>query len=60
MRRIILALAFAGILSVPAKADETLKFRVVQYAASVQVQPIGDVKRAYTGVRSLSGARQFS
>jgi hypothetical protein len=37
MRRIILVLA------VPAKADETLKFRVVQYAASAQSQQVGDV-----------------
>jgi hypothetical protein len=36
MRRIILAFALAGVLSVPAKADETLKFRAVQHATSVQ------------------------
>jgi hypothetical protein len=34
MRRIILAFALAGILGVPAKADETLKFRTVQYTTS--------------------------
>jgi hypothetical protein len=37
MRRIILTVALAGILSVPAKADETLKFRKVQYTTSQQV-----------------------
>jgi hypothetical protein len=31
MRRIILACALAGILSIPAKADETLKWRQVQH-----------------------------
>jgi hypothetical protein len=33
----------AGIFTMPAKADETLKFRVVQYVASVQSQQVGDV-----------------
>jgi hypothetical protein len=36
MRRIILAFALAGILGVPAKADETLKFRTVQYTTSLE------------------------
>jgi hypothetical protein len=43
MRRIIITCALAGILGVPAKADETLKFRDVQYVASGQFQQIGDV-----------------
>ena len=34
MSRIILAFALAGILSVPAKADETLKWRHVMHATS--------------------------
>ncbi len=43
MRRIVLACALVGVLGVPAKADETLKYRFVQYVASVQSQQVGDV-----------------
>jgi hypothetical protein len=43
MRRIIFACALAGVLSVPAKADETLKWRHVHHATSFQTQQVGDV-----------------
>ena len=38
-----------AIFSMPAKADETLKFRVVQYVASVQSQQVGDVNNHVQG-----------
>jgi hypothetical protein len=40
MRRIILACALAGILGVPSKADETLKWRTVQHIGSIQTLPV--------------------
>jgi hypothetical protein len=40
MRRIIVAFALAGVLSVPAKADETLKWRHVHHYASNQSQQV--------------------
>jgi hypothetical protein len=59
MRRIILAFALAGVLSVPAKADETLKFRIVGHATSFQSQDVGDVDgHALTLIR-LSGLASF-
>jgi hypothetical protein len=42
-RAILCAAAGAVIFAMPAKADETLKFRFVQYAATAQIQEIGDV-----------------
>jgi hypothetical protein len=55
MRRIILACALAGILSVPAKADETLKFRQVQHTTWVQSQQVGDVNGHLVGAVRQSG-----
>jgi hypothetical protein len=43
MSRIILACPLAGVLGVPAKADETVKWRHVQHTASAQTQQVGDV-----------------
>ncbi len=40
MSRIIIICAVAAILGVPAKADETLKFRQVQHTAWVQSEPV--------------------
>ena len=59
MRRIILACALAGVLSIPAKADETLKFRVVQYVASVQSQQVGDVNGHVQGFARYPGLASF-
>jgi hypothetical protein len=59
MRRIILACALAGILAVPAKADETLKFRVAQYVASVQSQQVGDVNNHLQGFIRYPGIASF-
>jgi hypothetical protein len=42
MSRIIIICALAGILSVSAKADETLKWRHVQHTASIQSQQVGE------------------
>jgi hypothetical protein len=49
MRPIVLACALAGILGVPAKADETLKLRQVQHTTWVQSQQVGDVKDHLVG-----------
>jgi hypothetical protein len=59
MRRIILACALAGILSVPAKADEMLKWRHVQYTASNQAQQVGDVNGHVLAVYRLAGMAFF-
>ena len=57
--RIILACALAGILGVPAKADETLKWRQVQYVASVQSQQVGDVTGHVQGFIRYPGIASF-
>lgn len=59
MRQIILACALAGVLGMPAKADETLRFRVVQYVASVQNQQIGDVNGHMQGFVRYPGLASF-
>jgi hypothetical protein len=41
MKRTLFALAFAGIFALPAKADETVKWRHVQHYASNQSQQVG-------------------
>jgi hypothetical protein len=55
MSRIIIACVFAGVLGVPAKADETLKWRQVQHATSNQNQQVGDVDGHLLGVIRMSG-----
>jgi hypothetical protein len=59
MKRIILACALAGIFAIPAKADETLKFRVVQYIATAQNQQIGDVPNHIQGLIRYPGIASF-
>ena len=39
----------------PAKADETLKFRAMQHPTSVQSQQVGDVNAHVLGLSRLSG-----
>jgi hypothetical protein len=39
----------------PAKADETLKFRHVQHSTSFQTQPVGDVERHNLGLDREQG-----
>ena len=49
-----------GILGVPAKADETLKFHTVQYnTTSLQVQQIGDVPGHVQGFLRYAGVATF-
>ena len=57
--RIIFACTLAGILGVPAKADETLKWRQVQYVASVQSQQVGDVTGHVQGFIRYPGIASF-
>ncbi len=59
MRRIILACALAGILGVPAKADETVKFRKVIYTTSLQFQQIGDVTGHLQGFTRIADIATF-
>jgi hypothetical protein len=49
----------AAIFALPAKADETLKFRVVQYVASVQLQQVGDVNGHVQSVIRYPGLASF-
>jgi hypothetical protein len=42
MRSVLLPTMALGVISTSALADETLKFRVVQYVVSVQSQQVGD------------------
>jgi len=58
MSRIILICALVGILSVPAKADETVKWRHVHHYASNQSQQVGNGH--VVGVVRLPGIAFFS
>jgi hypothetical protein len=49
----------AGILGVPAKADETVKFRSIYHATSVQSQDVGDVDGHILSVVRISGLASF-
>jgi hypothetical protein len=49
----------AAVFAMPAKADETLKFRVVQYAASAQSQQVGDVNGHIQWFSRLPGLASF-
>ena len=57
MSRIIIICALAGILSVPAKADETLKYRLVAHTAWVQSEPaaVPDVSNHLMGANRQVG-----
>jgi hypothetical protein len=59
MRRIILACTIAGVLTVPAKADETLKFRYVYHFTSNQTQQVGDANGHVIGLGRLAGIVLF-
>ncbi len=61
MSRIIIICALATILGVPAKADETLRFRYVGHPASpVQRHEVGDVAGHVVGLFELKGTAIFS
>jgi hypothetical protein len=59
MSRIILACAIAAIFAMPAKADETVKWRHVQHTASVQTLQVGDVNGHILGLFRLPGIAFF-
>jgi hypothetical protein len=59
-RTILCTAAGAAIFAMPAKADETLKFRVVQYVALNQNQQIGDVPNHVQGFIRYPGMASFS
>jgi hypothetical protein len=48
-----------AIFVVPAKADETLKYRTVQHFASVQIQQVGDVNGHILGLVRIPGIASF-
>jgi hypothetical protein len=54
-RTILCAAAGAVSFAMPAKADETLKWRQVQHVTSNQNQPVGDVDGHLLGVIRLPG-----
>jgi hypothetical protein len=60
MLRIILPCALAVIFAMPAKADETLKFRVAQHFTSNQTQQVGDVNGHIMGLSRVPGIVFFS
>jgi hypothetical protein len=53
---ILCATARATIFAMPAKADETLKWRRVHYTASLQSQEVGDVANHYLYLFRLPGS----
>jgi len=59
MKSKLALIGLAAIFAMPAKADETLKFRVVQYVASTQLQQIGDVKGHVQGFVRYPGIASF-
>jgi hypothetical protein len=59
MRRFILACALAGILSVPAKADETVKWRHVHQLTGFQTQQVGDADGHTLNLFRLPGIAFF-
>jgi hypothetical protein len=59
MRRIILACALAGILTVPAKADETLKWRHVHHLIGFQTQQVGNADGHTLNLFRLPGIAFF-
>jgi hypothetical protein len=56
MKSKLALVGLAAIFSMPAQADETLKFRVVQHSASFQTQQVGD---AAMGLFRLVGIAFF-
>jgi hypothetical protein len=59
-RTILCAAVGAVIFAMSAKADETLKYRIVQHATSNQNLQVGDVDRHFIGVSRLVGIAFFS
>jgi hypothetical protein len=59
MKSKLALIGLAAIFTMPAKADETLKFRVVQYVASNQNQQIGDVTNHVQGFVRYPGIASF-
>jgi hypothetical protein len=59
MSRVILACALAGLLSVPAKADETLKYRSIWHTTFVQSQNIPDADGHVVAVIRNEGVASF-
>jgi hypothetical protein len=58
--RIVLACALAGILGVPAKADETLRYRHIIHITSLQSLDLGDIDGHAALVARFSGTAIFA
>jgi hypothetical protein len=59
MYRILCAAAGAVIFAMPAKADETVKWRHVHHATSYQTLEVGDVNGHVVGLQRLPGIAFF-
>jgi hypothetical protein len=59
MKSKLALIGLAAIFAMPAKADETLKYRGVYQAASVQSQDVGDIDGHAISVVRLSGLASF-
>jgi hypothetical protein len=60
MRRIIMCAAAGALFISAAKANETLKFRIVGHATSFQSQDVGDVNGHASVLARLSGQPRTS
>jgi hypothetical protein len=60
MRSILLATAVLSVIANRALADETLKWRHVQHAASIQTQQVGDVGGHTLSLYRLPGLASFT
>jgi hypothetical protein len=60
MRRIILTCAFVGVLGVPSKADETLRYRHIIHITSLQSLELGDIDGHAALVARFSGTAIFA
>jgi hypothetical protein len=60
MRRIILAFALAGVLSVPTKADETLQYRHIIHVTSLQSLDLRDIDGHTALLARFSGTAIFA
>ena len=60
MYRVLMCAAAGALLISTAKADETVKWRHVQYAASLQTLQVGDADGHILGLQRLSGMAFFT
>ena len=59
MRYVLMCAATGALFVSAAKADETLKFRIIAHLNSNQTQDVGDVEGHTLGLARLSGLTSF-